>query len=101
MDEFKQIINWQGSHKLCKLHKMTSKKGETYWLGEYNKMFKITAWEKQGWKDKPNYLELSLIPVNYEKVNGQQPQPPQPQAQPQTPNFPDIPDDESSQDIPF
>ena len=67
MSEFKTNINWEKSHKLCKLYKKTTKDGKEYWMGEFNKMYKVTGWIREGWQGADPYLELSLIPVEYSK----------------------------------
>ena len=56
--EFKSKIEWEKSHRLFKLFPKKSKKGETYFMGEFNKMFKVTMWKKKGYQDKPDYYEV-------------------------------------------
>jgi len=70
--EFKSTILWEQGHKLFKLYPKKSKKGETYFMGELNKMNKITMWKRKGYQDNPDYYEVSLIPVKFEKQEEKQ-----------------------------
>ncbi len=90
--EFKTKLLFENSQRLMKLYPKKSKKGETYFMGEFNKMFKATMWKRKGYKDGDDFYEVSLVPIKYEKTDSAEPK--------QDQGFTE-PTDEEDSNVPF
>ena len=81
--EFETDILWDEQKKLCKLKVMDGKKGK-YFLGEFNKMFKIVIHKDTFDKEGKSYNAF-LVPIKYTKKEQAQAQATPPPAEEEVP----------------
>lgn len=82
MEQFDKKIDWNASHKLCKVYERKDKNGDTYYMGEMNKAYQMTVRKCQPnqWI-KPGTWEVCLVPINYTRKESPSKEVPPPNIQ--------------------